>query len=301
MGTIVLKYVDLKRRTFPVPDTSPLVFNLFDEPTEINEIINNTSAQYYVRLFTDEWYININPNATFNLELENDYMNQKAIFIDKNFIAVKSKMFTHGIARKTIVGLKYNEMIFYSDVPYTRANKIESSVTFGEYIINDWYSDFAINYSEENIKDETDNNKLVNSFLNEVKTIFQYLLEKEQECTNTINDKKQQISKCEEKNTKQKEKPDPKSSNIWWTILYLIIILNVTYLIFGSIPYIVVTLVIGTFMLEMQYGDGFSRVFMYIFYLLLPTMITLFIIKSVFGISGSPDENNPYNRRYNLL
>ena len=137
------------------------------------------------------------------------------------------------------------------------------------------------------------------SFLNEVKTIFQYLLEKEQECTNKINDKKQQISKCEEKNTKQKEKPDPKSSNIWWTILYLIIILNVTYLIFGSIPYIVVTLVIGTFMLEMQYGDGFSRVFMYIFYLLLPTMITLFVIKSVFGISGSPDQNNPYNQRYN--
>ena len=83
-------------------------------------------------------------------------MDQKATFSDINFIAVKSKMFTHGIARTKIVGLKYNEMIFYSDVPYTRANKIESSVTFGEYIINDWYSDFAINYSEENIKDETD-------------------------------------------------------------------------------------------------------------------------------------------------
>ena len=227
-------------------------------------------------------------------------MDQKATVSDKNFIAVKSKMFTHGIARTTIVGLKYNEMIFYSDVPYTRANKIESSVTFGEYIVDQWYSDFASDYSEEMI-DKLSKEDLVKSFHTDSKSILDNILQKEQECTNKINDKKQEISKCEEKNTKLKEKPDPKSSNIWWTILYLTIMLIVTYLIFGNIPYIVVTLVIGTFMLEMQYGDGFSRVFMYIFYLLLPTMITLFIIKSVFGISGSPDENNPYNRRYNLL
>ena len=241
-------------------------------------------------------------------------MDQKATVSDKNFIAVKSKMFTHGIARTTIVGLKYNEMIFYSDVPYTRANKIKNSVTVGENIVDDWYSDFASDYSSAEIqkmiekalmkKSDADiptivdeiSIALVKSFEIDMKTYLDTLLQKEQECTNTINDTKQKISKCEEK---KQEKPESKSSNIWWTILYLIIILNVTYLIFGSIPYIVVTLVIGTFMLEMQYGDGFSRVFMYIFYLLLPTMITLFVIKSVFGISGSPDQNNPYNQRYN--
>ena len=270
MGTIVLKNVDLNRRTFPVPNTSPLVFNLFDEPTEIKEIINNTSARYYVRLFTNEFYINIDPNANYVLKSSEDYDDKT----EKHSIKVKTKLFTHGIARKTVIDLKYNEMIFLSDNPYTRRKDSYSrSVTFVEGLID---------YYEEEMEQSL-----------ELKHILEEFFEKEQECTNKINDKKQEISKCEEKNTKLKEKPDPKSSNIWWTILYLTIMLIVTYLIFGSIPYIVVTLVIGTFMLEMQYGDGFSRLFMYIFYLLLPTMITLFIIKSVFGISGSP---NPYNR-----
>ena len=94
---------------YKIPKSNPLVFDLFDTPREVDYIHNNTHGSYYVRLFTDEWYININPNATYNLELENDYMDQKATFSDINFIAVKSKMFTHGIARTTIVGLKYNK------------------------------------------------------------------------------------------------------------------------------------------------------------------------------------------------
>ena len=316
MGDIILKEIYVVPFPFPykapfsiepyaIPESEPLVFDLFKTPRKIERIINNTSRKYYVRLLTDEYYININPNGIYNLVLENDYNHYTTTFSDQHFIGVKSNIFTRAIARKTIHGLKYNEIILHNSA-FTKIDEDDEDknyVTDGEQLVDEFYSDFS-QYSSDKLE-QLNKQDIVNTLHNYIKRILEDFLTSEQECTNEINDKKKEISKCEEKNKQlqqsTKTKPDPKSSNIWWTILYLIIILNVTYLIFGSIPYIVVTLVIGTLMLEMQYGDGFSRVFMYIFYLLLPTMITLFIIKSVFGISGSPDENNPYNRRYNLL
>ena len=144
----------------------------------------------------------------------------------KYSIGVNSKIFTRGIARKTIRGLKFNEMIPKRDE------------TMGEYMVDLYYSNNSqILY--DNIDDYT-KEQLVDSFYKEINRILQEYLEQEQECTNTINDKKQQISKCEEKTTDLKEKPDPKSSNIWFTILYLTIILIITKLIFGSIPPIVI-------------------------------------------------------------
>jgi len=270
MGSIILEFENLNPERYNIPEFEPLVFDLFNTPTQVNRVINNTDTKYYVILFTDEFYINIDPNANYNLKLSGD---------DRE--SAKSKIFIRGIARKTINGLKFNEMIPKRDE------------TMGEYIVDMYYSNNSRIIDNDSID--------VDFFYSGIEKILQEFLQSEQECTNKMNDMKEQLSQCKKKNIelieKSKPKPDPKSSNIWWTILYLIIILIVTYLIFGSIPYIVVTLVIGTYMLEMQYGDGFSRVFMYIFYLLLPTMITLFIIKSVFGISGSP---NPYNR-YNPL
>ena len=294
MGDIILKFENLPEERIIIPESEPLVFDLLNTPKKIKRIINNTNNEYYARLFTDEFCINIDPNANYYLKLSEDYTAQKYS------IKVKTKEFTHEIVRKTVDGLRYNEMIYLSDSRYTRRkNTYSRCVTRGEELVDEWYSNMLV-YSSDVINNYT-NQQLLNFFHSNNALIFEKFLQNEQKCTNKINKNEKEISKCKEKTTDLKEKPDPKSSSIWWTILYLTIILIITKLIFGSIPYIVVTLVIGTFMLEMQYGDGFSRVFMYIFYLLLPTMITLFIIKSVFGISGSPDENNPYNRRYNLL
>ena len=293
MGNIILEFENLPEERIMIPESEPLVFDLFNTPKQIKKIINNTNNEYYVRLFTDEFYINIDPNANYNLKLSED--SNRA---EKYSINVKTNIFHHGIVRKSIDGLRYNEMIYLSDSRYTRTkNAYSRCVTRGEELVDEWYSNMLV-YSSDVINNYT-NQQLLNFFHSDNALIFEKFLQNEQKCTNKINKNEKEISKCKEKTTDLKEKPDPKSSSIWWTILYLTIILIITKLIFGSIPYIVVTLVIGTFMLEMQYGDGFSRVFMYIFYLLLPTMITLFVIKSVFGISGSPDQNNPYNQRYN--
>lgn len=185
---------------------------------------------------------------------------------------MKSNIFTHGIARKTIRGLKFNEMIPKRDQ------------TMGKYMVDHYYSNNP-RFLYDNIDNYT-KEQLVDSFYKEIDKILQEYLEQEQECTNKFNYMKEEKSKCEEKTTNLKEKPDPKSSNIW---------LTTTKLIFGIIPYIVALLVIATFMFEMLYGNGFSAVFMYIFYLLLPTMIIIFLIKSVFGISSPPDTYNRYN------
>ena len=54
---IILK-TDLLIVPYSIPDDEPLVIDLFNEPTVIHEISTNTS-EYYVRLFTDTFYINI--------------------------------------------------------------------------------------------------------------------------------------------------------------------------------------------------------------------------------------------------
>ena len=100
--------------------------------------------------------------------------------------------------------------------------------------------------------------------------IFEQFLQNEQKCTNKINQNEKEISKCKETNKQREQlesklKSDVKSSNILLVILYLMIILIITKLIFKSIPYIVVMLVITVFMLEMLYRNGFSAVFMYNF------------------------------------
>ena len=87
---------------------------------------------------------------------------------------------------------------------------------------------------------------------------------------NKINQNEKEISKCKETNKQREQlesklKSDVKSSNILLVVLYLMIILIITKLIFKSIPYIVVMLVITVFMLEMLYRNGFSAVFMYNF------------------------------------
>ena len=74
MGSIVLKEIyndairksPLKIQTYEIPKSHPLVFDLFHTPREIETIYNNTNGLYYVRLFTNEWYIDINPNDTYN-------------------------------------------------------------------------------------------------------------------------------------------------------------------------------------------------------------------------------------------
>ena len=83
MGDIILKEIYVVPFPFPykapfsmerytIPESKPLVFDLFKTPRKIERIINNTSRKYYVRLLTDEYYININPNGIYNLVLEND-------------------------------------------------------------------------------------------------------------------------------------------------------------------------------------------------------------------------------------
>ena len=54
---IILR-TDLLVVPYNIPEDEPLVFDLFNEPTVIHEITTNTS-EYYVRLFTDTFYINI--------------------------------------------------------------------------------------------------------------------------------------------------------------------------------------------------------------------------------------------------
>jgi len=277
MGSIILEFENLNPKRYNIPVYEPLVFDLFNTPTQVNRVINNTNKKYYVRLFTDEFYIDIDPNANYNLKLSGDGRDEKYS------IRVKSKIFTHGIARKTIHGLKFNEMIPKRDE------------TMGEYMVDLYYSNNSrILY--DNI-DDYSKEELVDSFYIEIDKILQELLQTEQECTNTINDMKEEKSKCEQKTTNLKGKPDLKSSNIWLVILYLIIILIVTKLIYGSIPPLVVNFVIITYMLEMLYGKGFSTVFTYFFYILLPIIIIIIVIKLVFGISSPP---NTYNR-YTLL
>ena len=68
MGDIVLKVGDSEKKQYTIPESEPLVFDLFNEPTRINRVINKTYAKYYVRLFTNDFYININPNSTYNLK-----------------------------------------------------------------------------------------------------------------------------------------------------------------------------------------------------------------------------------------
>ena len=270
MGNIVLKVGDSEKKRYTIPESGPLVFELFNEPTRINRVINKTYAKYYVRLFTNDFYININPNRNYNLKLSEDYKD------DKDSIKVISNIFTRGIVRKPVNGLRYNEMIFFSESYYTRINYADSrSVTRVEGLIDSY---------EEQMKECPD-----------LKVVLKDYLRTEQECTNEMKEMKEQLSKYKQDNIKLRPNPDVKSSNIWLTILYLTIILIITKLIFGIIPYIVALLVITTFMLEMLYGNGFSAIFMYIFYFLLPMMLIIIIIKSVFGISSPPDTYNRYN------
>ena len=201
MGNIILKFENLNPERYNIPEFEPLVFDLFNTPTQVNRVINNTNKKYYVILFTDEFYINIDPNANYNLKLSGDDRDEKYS------IRVNSKIFTRGIARKTIHGLKFNEMIPKRDE------------TMGEYMVDHYYS-------YDNIDDYT-KEQLVDSFYKEINRILQEYLEQEQECTNTINDMKEKLSQCKKENIEliqnSKTKPDPKSSNIWLTILYLII------------------------------------------------------------------------------
>ena len=217
MGDIILKFENLPEERIIIPESEPLVFDLFNTPTQVNRVINNTNKKYYVILFTDEFYINIDPNANYNLKLSGDDRDEKYS------IRVNSKIFTRGIARKTIHGLKFNEMIPKRDE------------TMGEYMVDLYYSN-----NSRILYDNID----VDFFYSEIEKILQEFLQTEQEHTNKMNDTKEQLSQCKKKNIElienSKTKPDPKSSNIWFTILYLTIILIITKLIFGSIPPIVI-------------------------------------------------------------
>ena len=107
--------------------------------------------------------------------------------------------------------------------------------TMGEYIVDLYYSN-----NSRILYDNID----VDFFYSEIEKILQEFLQTEQEHTNKMNDMKEQLSQCKKKNIElieiSKTKPDPKSSNIWFTIIYLTIILIITKLIFGSIPPIVI-------------------------------------------------------------
>ena len=160
-------------------------------------------------------------------------------------------------------------MIYLSDSRYTRRkNTYSRCVTRGEKLVDEWYSNILV-YSSDVINNYT-NQQLVNFFHSDNALIFEQFLQNEQECTNKINKNEKEISNCKETNKQREQlerklKSDVKSSNILLVILYLMIILIITKLIFKSIPYIVVMLVITVFMLEMLYRNGFSAVFMYNF------------------------------------
>ena len=71
---IILR-TDLGIVHYNIPEDDPLVFDLFNVPIVIHEISTNTS-EYYVRLFTDTFYINIHPNATYIIILKDDKLFQ---------------------------------------------------------------------------------------------------------------------------------------------------------------------------------------------------------------------------------
>ena len=67
----------------------------------------------------------------YYLKLSEDYTAKKYS------IKVKTKEFTHEIARKTVDGLRYNEMIYLSDSRYTRRkNTYSRCVTRGEELVD---------------------------------------------------------------------------------------------------------------------------------------------------------------------
>ena len=83
MGDIILKFENLPEERIIIPESEPLVFDLFNTPTQVNRVINNTNKKYYVILFTDEFYINIDPNANYNLKLSEDDRDEKIFYWSK--------------------------------------------------------------------------------------------------------------------------------------------------------------------------------------------------------------------------
>ena len=83
MGNIILKFENLNPERYNIPEFEPLVFDLFNTPTQVNRVINNTNKKYYVILFTDEFYINIDPNANYNLKLSEDDRDEKIFYWSK--------------------------------------------------------------------------------------------------------------------------------------------------------------------------------------------------------------------------
>ena len=55
MGSIILEFENLNPERYNIPEYEPLVFDLFNAPTQVNRVINNTDTKYYVILFTDEF------------------------------------------------------------------------------------------------------------------------------------------------------------------------------------------------------------------------------------------------------
>ena len=180
---IILR-TDLLVVPYNIPEDEPLVFDLFNEPTVIHEITTNTS-EYYVRLFTDTFYINIHPNATYIIILKDDKVSPEHIVVD-------SKLFIHGIARKVISGLNYNVKI---DGTYNRSvTNVERSVDFYIYdnifLSNDALQTMSRNETLEHI-----------NHLNKIlKKTFKNLLEHEQQHKNEIIAYDETVTTCKEKN-----------------------------------------------------------------------------------------------------
>ena len=215
---IILR-TDLGIVHYNIPEDDPLVFDLFNEPMVIHEISTNTS-EYYVRLFTDTFYINIHPNATYNIILKEEKFSPKHIVVD-------SKLFTRGIARKVISGLSYNVKI---DGTYNRSvTNVERSVDFYIYD-NIFLSNDALQTMSPDKMIEH-----INHLNTTLKKTFNKLLEHEQQHKNKIVAYDETLTTCKEKNTIKDNLILTKSINIiflkiWFGFLVFIVMTAIIYL-----------------------------------------------------------------------
>ena len=216
---IILR-TDLLVVPYNIPEDEPLVFDLFNEPTVIHEITTNTS-EYYVRLFTDTFYINIHPNATYIIILKDDKVSPEHIVVD-------SKLFIHGIARKVISGLNYNVKI---DGKYNRSvTNVERSVDYYIYDNDIFLSNDALQTMSPDKMIEH-----INRLNRILKKTFNKLLEHEQQHKNEIIDYNETVTTCKEKN-KIKDNLNLTQSiyiiflKIWFGFLVFIVMTAITYL-----------------------------------------------------------------------